>query len=188
MPEIEIIPVGTKAELYTPYSRMFVDKIKLLGGKWDSLKKCWIVDEAAVEDAREIMRSVYGYDDNGTGETVNVLLTFTDDVYSVKEPVTIFGRTIASALSRDSGARAGEGAWFLQGAPESGGSAKNWTTIVRKGAVVKLLNLPKGMVSDDTLPDGVTMQIIGDDIDRDALTQEKERLLARIAEIDKLLG
>ena len=177
-----------KASVFTPYNTEFISRVKLLGGRWNPSAKCWTVNENAVDDVRAAMRAVYGQDDQPVSETVDVILRFEDEVSVWHDSVTILGRTIASAMGRDSGARVGEDVMFLEGKPISGGSVKNWHTIVPAGCVVKLPNLPKTALSECELPDDVTMEIIGQDIDRDALAAEKARLLGRLAEINALLG
>lgn len=177
-----------KAAIYTPYNKTFVEKIKLMGARWNASDRCWVIDEYSVPDARAAMREVYGRDDLPVSETVDVELTFERSVYGYKEPVTILGRTIASAYGRDSGARIGDGVMFLEGKPHSGGSVKNWETVVPEGCVVKLPKLPKMATEAADLPDGVTMRILGEGIDRSALEEEKAKLLARIAVIDAILN
>ena len=176
-----------KASIFTPYNKIFVDRIKLLGGRWDSANRCWSVKEHSVDDVRETMRQVYGRDDQPAAETVDVELTFTGEYSESHAPVTLFGRTIASATGRDSGARIGSDVLFLAGAPESGGSAKYWHTAIPEGCVVKLPRVPKSLVDAADIPSYITVRILGTDIDRDALEAEKAKLLARIAEIDKIL-
>lgn len=177
-----------KAAIYTPYNADFVSRIKLLGGRWNPAEKCWTVADFKVEDVRAAMRSIYGQDDRPVSETVDVILTFDKEYYEYCGPVTILGRTIAAARGRDSGARMGDDVMFLEGEPESGGSVKKWRTVIPAGCVVKLPNLPKTATEECDLPDGVTMEIIGQNIDREALLSEKEKLLARLAEIDALLA
>lgn len=75
---------------------------------------------------------------------------------------------------------------FIAGAPESTGSAKNWYTTIPAGCVVKLVRLPKAM-AESSVPDGVKVRILGEEVNRDELLAEKEKLLARIAEIDAML-
>lgn len=188
MANFEIKIENGKAQVFTPYNAEFVSRIKLLGGRWNPSQKCWTVVEDAVEDVRAAMRNIYGQDDQPVSETVDVILTFDNAVSIWRGPVTILGRTIASAMGRDSGARVGENVMFLEGAPKSGGSVKNWHTIVPAGCVVKLPNLPKMAITECELPASVRMEVVGQDIDRAALTEEKARLLARLAEINALLG
>ena len=184
----EIKIADGKAAIYTPYNADFVSQIKLLGGRWNPLERCWTVAEFKVDEVRAVMRSVYGQDDQPVSETVDVIPTFTKQYSKRCAPVTILGRTIAAARGRDSGARIGEDVMFLEGKPESGGSIRNWETIIPVRSVVKLPNLPKIATEECDLPDEVTMEIVGENVDRKALKAEKEKLLARLAEINKILG
>ena len=187
MSNYTITRIEDKAEIYTPYNKDFVARIKVMGGRWDGTKKCWAVNSEIIDDVRKVMREIYGRDDTSNGETVSVELTFGETVYGHKESITIFGKTLASAFGRDSGARIGDDVLFLSGAPRSGGSVKNWDTIIDAGSVVKLINVPKVIVNADALPDGVEMEIINVAPDRAALLAEKKHLLARLAEIEKIL-
>lgn len=188
MNEFAIELAGGKAYVYTPYDPAFVSKIKLLGGRWNPAEKCWMVSDSAVEDARRVMREVYGRDDQPVAETVDVQLVFDKDVDELRAPVALLGRIIASASGRDSGASVGTDVLFISGCPTSGGSVKNWRTVVHEGSVVRLPRLPKGAVENPDLPDGVRMEVLGGETDRAALEAEKAKLLARIAEIDELLA
>lgn len=188
MSEFSITVTSGKASVYTPFNRDFVDKIKLMGARWNPAARCWQVDECIVPDVREAMRSVYGRDDQPVAEVVDVELTFDESVCEGKGPVTILGRIVASAWGRDTGARVGDGVMFVKGRPDSGGSRAHWETYIPAGCVVKLLKVPKMATEDAELPAGVSMRIIGGGVDREALEEERRKLLARIAEIDELLN
>lgn len=186
--KIEI--VDTEAYIYTPYNAEFVKAVKGIGGaRWNREKSAWTIPAECAEQAREIMRRVYGEDDRpDCGERVDVRLTFDSGVSEWQSAVTIYGKTISRAYGRDSGAVCGEGVAFVVGKPESGGSAKNWTSVVPQGSVVVLHNVPASLL-ENPAPEGVTVERLGkQQIDKDALLLEKKRLLERIAEIDKLLA
>lgn len=176
------------AKVFTPYNPEFVRRIKTVGkAKWNGSEKCWQVSELAVEAVREIMMEVYGETDiPDCGEKISVRVKFVKEHDAFREAFTLFGKTIASAFGRDSGARTGDEAIFVQGAPRSGGSMKNWLTIIPKDCIVELHNVPKALVeaNDD---DGIEIQILENKIDRTALLAEKENLLKRLAEIEELL-
>lgn len=188
MADFAIKMTDGKAHIFTPYNKLFVERVKLMGARWNASERCWMVDERDIDDVRTVMNDIYGRDDRAVSETVDVELTFDEDVCGRVEPVIIMGRTIAAASGRDSGARIGDGVMFLKGKPESGGSAKNWETIVPEGCVVKLARLPKTAVETQPLPDGVRMRVLSSDVDRASLLTEKERLLARLAEIEEILN
>ena len=76
----------------------------------------------------------------------------------------------------------------MEGQPESGGSVKNWTSVVPQGSIVVLHNVPATLL-DHPLPKGVRAERLEErKINRDALMAEKQRLLERIAEIDNLVA
>lgn len=179
---------GNKAYVYTPYNPDFVSSVKrhIGGARWDATKKAWGIPAESVDAVRQIMMDVYGETDEAAAERVDVRVTFLED-WDVKcGPVRLFGRVIASAFGRDSGARVGDGVVFEQGSPCSGGSRANWYTTVPEGCVCVIHNVPKTVVDIDD--DSIKVEILGEKIDREALEAEKAKLLARIAEIDALLA
>ena len=185
---IRIENTGKISLLYTPYNAEFVAAVKNIGGaRWNREYRAWAIPTDAVEQAREIMRRVYGACDLPEHQPmVSIRLTFDSDVSELRAPITIFGKTIASAQGRDSGARTGEDVAFTQGSPQSGGSVKNWRTVIPAGCVVILHNVPQGAL-DMPLPDGVSAEMIEQEQSKTALLDEKDKLLARLAEIERLL-
>lgn len=155
--KIEI--VDTKAYIYTPYNAEFVKAIKGIGGaRWNRDKSAWAIPADCADQAREIMRRVYGEDDRpDCGERVDVRLTFDSSVSEWQSAVTIYGKTISRAYGRDSGARCGDDVAFVEGQPESGGSVKNWTSVVPQGSIVVLHNVPTAMLAQP-LPAGVRVE------------------------------
>lgn len=190
--DFKITIANGMAQIKTPYNANFVAKIKMVGGaKWDAEKRRWTVPESAVPAVREIMRDVYGRDDLIEGETVSVRLTFAETVEKTTTSVIIMGHTISRAYGRDSGANPGDGVSFVLGECFSGGSMRNWTSGVKSGSVVIIDKVPIALYEreKDQLPRGVTCEIVKNDCptSRIQLEEEKSRLLARIAEIDKML-
>ena len=184
-----------RTEIYTPYNPDFVSEIKRIGGaRWNSSSKCWSVPEEMADAVREIIKSVYGYtDQEDATEMVSVIVKFKRDVYRTRGSYEMFGKTLSRAWSRDSGARAGDDVIYLQGKPKSGGSRNNWDSIVPEGSIIKIINIPKG-VYESKIEDMkkhenyYTIEIEGTKIDREALLEEKEKLLARLKEIEKILS
>lgn len=187
---MKIVIEYEQALLYTPYNADFVRRIKSIGGaRWDAKNRVWRIPATAVDQARQIMREVYGECDLPDDiKRVTVKLTFGKDVIADQGPIIIWGKTIASAFSRDSGARIGQDVVFLKGEPNSGGSRNSWNTYIDAGSVVQVNNVPETMLSE-ALPDGVTYEIISDSAtpSKEALLAEKERLLSRLKEIEKML-
>ncbi len=180
-----------KIAIDSPYNPNFVSKIKVMGGRWDSERRVWVTDARNIEAVRTIMREAYGRDDSPEIDLVTVKITVTGTIYAGRGPVMLFGRAIASATGRDSGARVGDKVAFIEGAPRSGGSVKNWSTEVRPGAVILIHDVPRQAVEDrlNWRDEYGAFEIIEAKApDRTALMEERARLLARVAEIEKQLA
>lgn len=132
--------------LYTPYNPEFVSKIKRIGGaKWSSGNKAWRIPVDCIDEARDIIRDVYGYTDEEDVKRLKIKVVI-DKGHYISEgrgPVMMFGKTIASAFGRDSGAKVGDEVSFLEGEPASGGSMKNWNTHISGPAVFTIRNVPE---------------------------------------------
>lgn len=172
----------------SPYNPDFVSRIKAAGGRWNGEK--WEVDERNLDIVRVIMREVYGQDDRPT-ETVTVKVTVGErSIDESRGPVVLFGRNIASARGRDSGARVGDGVSFEKGGADSGGSMKHWCTVIEAGSVFTVYDVPKLAVEQNIGwdEDYGTFEVIEAGDPLAALKAEKEALLKRLAEIDALLA
>ena len=177
--------VDDRANIFTPFNSEFVKRVKLFGGRLNAAAKCWSVPASAVDPVRELMRGVYGRDDLDSGTLVTIKLTFNKTVCKTCDAITVFGKCVAAATGRDSGARVGVDVCFLTGTPDSGGSARYWETVIPSGSTVVLHNVSLSLVDENALPDGVEYTFVGGDTaKRSALCKEKEKLLARIADID----
>lgn len=185
--KIEII--NDRAFVFTPYNAEFVRKVKKCGGaKWDGDKKAWSVPANTVAQVREIMQEVYGETDLPTsGAKVSVRVRVVKEIYGNRDSIRFFGKTIASASGRDSGARVGDDVVFVTGKPTSGGSVKNWCTVIPENAEFVVHNVVQSMVADD---EHIEIISVEQEVDAstDALRAEKEILLKRLAEINSILG
>ena len=164
----------------------------MIGGKWDASSRRWAIKADALEAARKAMMEVYGETDEApAAETVTLVLEFRAEMVKAQGPITIAGKTIAVAFGRDSGARVGDDVAFIAGAPESCGSVKNWSTCIPEGSVCEVYRVPKA-VAENVIANtdaAYKAHIKGAvKIDREKLIAEKQVLLARLAEIDQLLG
>lgn len=178
-----------RALLKTPYNAEFVVAIKGIGGaRWNAECRAWEIPEEALPQARDLMTRIYGESDIPSGgKRMSLKLTFLKDFSASHGPVTIFGKTVASAHGRDTGARVGDDVAFLEGAPESGGSVKNWRSVVPEGSVVVLHDVPENLLGVE-LADGLEVEVLETTINRQALEEEKARLEARLQEINALLA
>lgn len=186
-----------KAYVYTPYSPEFVRRIKNIGGaRWTADERCWIIPADAVETCREIMMDVFGECDIPyAGKRLRVRVTVLKQIAEERAPVSYFGKNLASASGRDSGARVGEGVTVISGKVRSGGSRNRWETIIEEGTVMVIGGIPQALYERDRDAKDrwgaklfLTEVIEDAPIDRDALKAEREKLMERVAEIDRLLG
>lgn len=186
MDNLKIVITDKDARVCTPYNPDFVEKIKGIGGAWWT-GAYWRIPIEAAYAARSIMRDVYGYDDISENETVTLKLTFNEDIREHSGDVVYFGKVLAHAYSRDGGARVGEDVAFISGGATSGGSRKHWDSVVEEGSVTILSNVNKNVYERTKLDEDITVELIEDKVDRMKLQGEKERLLKRVADIDRIL-
>lgn len=177
-----------KAYVETPYNKEFVAKIKQIGGaRWNGASRSWVVPEAEVDTVRTYMREVYGETDlPDEDERITVEVTFNESAYD--REITIFGRQICRAFGRDSGARLGDDVTLIEGDIGSGGSRANWNAYIHEGARFRIRNLPCTALSIESPYKVTVVEIQKDGIDREALIAERDKLMARLAEINALLG
>ena len=179
-----------KANVFTPYNKEFVAKIKQIGGaRWNGSSRCWTVPEAEVDTVRAYMREVYGETDlPDEGDRVTVEVTFLEEATDWDGEISLFGRQICRAFGRDSGARVGEGVTLIDGKIGSGGSRANWTVWIGEGARFRVRNLPRKALSIESPYKIEVREVQQDGVDREALMAEREKLQARLAEIEALLS
>lgn len=191
MSAIQVEIKNGKAYISSPYNVEFIRRIKLSGGKWSTVSNRWCVPEPALSVARDIMMDVYGEtDESPAPEYVTLEIKYLESVSETCGPVTLAGRVIASAWSRDGGAKVGDNVAFIAGRPTSGGSRNNWTTEIKEGSIVEIYYMPLNKAQNlvESHPRCMEVSIKGAPvIDKDALKAEREHLLKRVAEIDALL-
>lgn len=184
---IEIRNENGKLYVTTPYNSKYVYGAKKLGGKWKPALKVWAFDSRDDDKVRALLLEVYGSDGTVSGDLVTARFRTDDKWYGYCKSLSIGGRTIARAYGRDSGAQLGEGVILLKGKIGSGGSVKNWETQMAMNSEFEVKDIPRDHL--DVLPMVVELiRIIENGIDIQALQAEKERLLARLNEIEMILN
>ena len=179
-----------KAYVETPYNKEFVSKIKQIGGaRWNSASRCWMVPEAEIDTVRTYMKEVYGETDlPDEGERITIDVTFDEDVYEWDREIVLFGRQLCRAFGRDSGAKVSDGVTLIEGEIGSGGSRNNYNVWAHAGAKFRIRNLPLTALNIESPYKVTVVEVQKDSIDREALMAEKAKLMARLAEINALLG
>lgn len=161
---INVKKYGDFLAVYFPFDESAKDRIKNLGGKWNGIERCWKVPAALESEVREVLRETFGTDGSQPVNMLTLRVTALEDVEVYTEPVTCCGKVLARAYGRDSGAKVGDDVALISGNIASGGSRKNWKSIVRKGAVFKLLNVFPGQ-KDDYDSDSFQVEVIDESIE-----------------------
>jgi len=125
-----------------------VYKIKQLGqAKWDSTLKGWRVSTDYKDEVKKILLDYYGTDGSFSEKRVNIELLANQEIKMPQKPVLFAGKAVAQAFHRDSGARVAQNVALIEGSIISGGSSKNWETIVEKGSRFKLMHVNEQLLS-----------------------------------------
>ncbi|MCF7220995.1 hypothetical protein [Marilutibacter chinensis] len=172
----------------SPWNEAFVkDAREKLSGKYTGGE--WVFDVFNEQRVRKTLMAIYGCD-GITTDTCTVRVTLDGDDDAGQGPITIWGRPIARATGRDSGATLSPGIVIVEGGFTSGGSMKNWTTKVKDGHAVVLIRDFPGVTARRLVGEGkdwISIEKEAVSIDRAALEAERDRLLTRLAEIEKLM-
>lgn len=180
----------------SPFHSAFIHEAKAnLAGRWQD--GAWTFDIRNADAVRALVKKWFGYTEGC--DLVSLRVGFDEDgAANCRGPVYRAGRVVASAHDRDGGARLGDGVILESGGVTSGGSTNNWQTVVRPNTVVVIHDVPRAIAEKHADPEGdggyqgETYEIIVPAAaalsGRDALAAEREKLLARLAEIDTALA
>lgn len=172
------------------YNTKFILSAKRLAGRWLPEEKLWAFSAQHERLVRDLCVRWFGTDGTTPPDLVDVRIAFPKAKSQHEGPVTIFGRIVASARSRNSTARLGEGVVFVEGQAFSNGDHKGWRTVVGEGSVVHMSGVPRALAVAEA-PTGVVVTIIEREgpVDKSIRLQaERDRLVARIAEIDAAMS
>ncbi len=188
---LKITRENDKIAVESPFNPNLPKRARGMGGNWDSDRKAWEYEAADEEHVKALYMDVYGEWENTT--SVRVRITATSNLFGEdRESLYICGVQVARAFGRDTGAKVCD-AKFLTGLPTSGGSAKNWCTKIPTGAVFEI-EIPETLLEkleEEGESRGFTFEQIvvrAREEMRKLLEQEREKLVARIAEIDAYLA
>lgn len=130
--------INGKVKVVTPYNEGFVSKCRNFRGIFKD--GAWWFDDSIIDYVRDAMIEYFGTTGETPYETCSLLISDFSD-YKNAGPVTLFGRSIARAFGRDSGAKLDDDIIFISGKYGSGGSVKNWCTEV-ENATFEIQNFP----------------------------------------------
>jgi hypothetical protein len=175
-----------------PFNELFIGSAHKSTGTWDRISKCWVFDARNEVPVRKLLAKYFGTDGDSIPDVVSLRVRYAAGEGVTRGPITLFGRIIARAEDRDGGAEVGSGVLVESGGFTSGGSRANWCTEAdRQGAVVVLHDFPRKRALQLVESDPKSYEIVKPEqptIDVEGLTAERQRLAARIAEIDAALA
>ena len=185
---VSITVDGGKLTVRSPFHPDWPPAARDLGGDWRG--GVWVFDARDKARVRELAREVYGSDGSpDPAGTVTVRIPV-DDVSGERggRPATLYrlGRLIASRYGRDDKPRLGEGVVLVSGGWLGSAGSHNYIQLgPQEGTIVEVRGVPRIRLSGES-----DVEIVSADQEPDeaALRAERERLVARISEIDAVLG
>lgn len=184
---MKVIIENDTIKVKSEYNKEFIKKARLIQGKWSS--PYWVFPAENKEQVKEALLQVYGEcgDLQDDIARVTVELNLDEYDYDNHDGVKIGDITVAIRTGRDQAVRLSSNTMLISGGfPESGGSAKYPAVDAEKGTVIRVKNIPE--ILYEKIKNNSGVRLIDNSIDTDALAAEKEKLLARIAEIDSILA
>ena len=186
---------GKSFQVATPFHPDFAALAKRKGATWDADLTAWSFNSRDEKAARNLTLAFFGFDGLSDPDLVDVQVEIGEydyrDMNTLCRPFSLFGRILAEATSRDSGARLGEEVSLRTGDVRSGGSAKNWETKIDDGAVFIVRDVPRCRVESEIneLNEEIKIELIGTgEPDKAFLLAAKAELESRLAIINKTLN
>lgn len=187
---MKIITNENHLEVYTPYNKDFIARIKFVGGsKWNRTKGCWDVPTETLAEVRKLMFECYGENDISATDYVTVKLTFNESMSGSYRGITMFGKTIARAYDRDTVGTIDTGVVYTKGHPMSGGSRKRPLSWIEQGTEIVIHNVPKSLLGHENIPEYVKVEIVTEEKSAEktlkALMKRKQALMSELEELDE---
>lgn len=134
------------------FNEWLVTECRNLGGIWDREENAWIFSKI-VDDKVEELDAIWN------SESVSVELTAKERISVTTDSVSCYGYIIAKAMGRDSGSKLGEEVCLISGSITSGGSVKNWSSVVTEGTVLRT-QFPKEVIEKYILDERWSLKLI----------------------------
>ncbi|EKR71792.1 hypothetical protein LEP1GSC041_0606 [Leptospira noguchii str. 2006001870] len=176
--------------MFVDYNTEFIEKAKNLNGKWEPIEKSWSFKLKDHEELKNVLRNVYGEDGESLTEFVNIKILAKDNIISYdKGGVTLKGREIARAYNNT--VKLGKTVKMITGSIDYAGNSKHLSTRIEKNSVFIIENFPKLLLDqiDDRfeLLESIPSEEKFFYLSKVDLLNEKERLLKRLEELEKLI-
>ena len=177
-----------KIAVYSPFNPDFVKAAKRLGGKWSGDTKAWLFDARDRGRVEDLLATCYGYTVAPSGELATVRIVLDEDNAGTNE-VFFVGRCICWRRGRALPVKIAEEVVIIDGEfPASAGSVR-YPAVIRgsRTVTIEVRDVPvEALAAEKELH----FERIDADTQaqREALIAERERLIARLAQIDEALN
>ena len=142
---------SSSLKLTSPYHPDLPQRLRALGGKWDSAARAWYFPPDLSHELRQLCLEVFGIDPlaESPADLVDVRFVFEYDNFheANRDAFWLFGREIVRRPSRDSAVRPGEGVSIISGGfDKRGGSARNPALgMPEAGTVLLIRGVPRAL-------------------------------------------
>ena len=172
----------------SPFNPDFVKGAKRLGGKWSGDTKAWLFDVRERGRVEDLLATCYGYSAAASGELATVRIVLDEDNAGDKE-VYFAGRSICSRRYRDAPVKTADNVVVIDGEFPASAGAMRYPAVIRgsRTVTIEVRDVPvEALAAEKEL----RFERIDADTQaqREALIAERERLIARLAEIDEALN
>lgn len=174
-----------KVYVQSDYNRDYISRAKGIQGRWNA--PYWVFPEENIDELRELLLDVYGEcGDLAEEAPVTVTVDLDLDKYKYGAEVTIGSFVAVKRRYRDSEVIYADNVMLVSGGfTPTGGSAKHPAVYHETGTVIRVKDIPVRLYEKIKDLDGVTLYKTPDN---SALIEERNRLLARLAELNALIG
>ncbi|MCL2089864.1 MAG: hypothetical protein FWH11_01340 [Micrococcales bacterium] len=164
---------GDKVTLTGPYNTRLGPRAARIGGRWDPSGRRWVFDARDEARVRDLAREIYG-----TADDLVTVRVAADDLPGTKA-LTLDGRLVAERRYRDDPVRLGYGVIIVSGSFDTSAGSTKYPFVGSSDVVLEVRDVPRATA------EGQGLTIVDDGADRRAvLTAERDRLVARLAQVD----
>lgn len=191
MPDVKIKNLSNgKIAFYSPFHPDLARAARDLGGKpaRDQYGKFhyWEFDPRDLDRVRDLGRRFFGTDGTEDASDLVTVRVHVNNLEGTEAEGRFAGRLIAERPARDASVRLAPGVVLVAGRfPSSGGSMKYPDLNADDDTVIEIRDLPRAALA---IAREGSYEIVEETIDVTALAVERERLTARLTEIDALLA
>lgn len=126
---IQLKIIGSKAVVWGYYNPLFVEQAKSLKGEWNQTTQCWYFTDKLFAHLAELLLSQFHVDGKAPYPVCRLHVK-QYSAQSYKEACMLFDRPIFRSYGRDSPILIQPDIYKLSGSFRTGGSHKNWRTII----------------------------------------------------------